>query len=147
MKKILLTIIISLTLLGCSKNEENTTPVPTNKNKMKEVLIGTWKLIGYYDDIEDPETGSNYHLIENGDIYKFSSNGNFDNVGDDINPDGTYSVSLDSVLTRNYNSNSLNPNITLNHKVFKLTNKYMEFYPVSGVGTSGWLERYEKVNP
>ena len=145
MKKILLTIIISLTLLGCSKNEENTTLVPVNKNKMKEVLIGTWKLIGYYDDIEDPETGTNYYLVENGDVYKFSSNGNFDNVGDDINPDGTYSVSLDSLLTRNYNSNSLNPNSTFVDKINLLNEQYFE-YSCYQNGAICNIYRYIKTN-
>ena len=144
MKKILLTIIISLSLLSCSKNEENTTLVPTNNNKMKENLIGSWKLIGYYDDIEDPETGTNYHLIENSDVYKFSSNGNFDNVGDDINPDGTFTISVDSVLTRNYNSNSLNPNSTYIDKINLLNEQFFEHSCYQN-GALCDTYRYEKV--
>ncbi|WP_395044112.1 lipocalin family protein [Flavobacterium sp.] len=141
MKKIILTLISCITIVSCSNNDEN-----NQTNLMKEKLVGTWKLIGYYDDMDnDPITGTNYHLVENGDVYKFSSDGQFDNVGDEINPDGIFSVSEDSVITRNFNANSLNPNMTFNDKILILNEQYLEYYPFLGEGSLGWRERYQKV--
>ena len=123
MKKIVLFLIVTLSLISCTSSSENETT-----NLIPKELLGTWKLIGYYDDIgDDPVTGSNYHLVENGDVYKFNSDSSFDNVGDEINPDGTFSVSADNVLTRNFNSNSLNPNMVFNDKIFILTSEILEY--------------------
>ena len=143
MKKILLTLIISLTLFGCSKNEEDTTLVPVNKNKMKEDLIGTWKLVGYYDDIEDPETGTNYHDVENGYQINYNLDNTFTNSN---NIFGTYTVSQDSILTITNDSNSVNPNATYLRKIRILTNMNLENYnyPSNNDVAADGL-RYEKV--
>ena len=145
MKKILLTLIISLTLLSCSKNDENTTLVPVNKNKIKEDLIGTWKLVGYYNDIEDPETGTNYHSLENGEILKFNIDGTFENYLDTISTDGTFLVNAESVLTMNFNPTATgNPSSTYINKINKLTDNELEFH-CNQTDVMCDVYRYEKV--
>lgn len=142
MKKIILTLTCCIAIISCSSNDEN-----NETNLMKEKLVGSWKLVGYYDDIDnDPITGTNYHLVENGDVYKFNSDGTFDNVGDEINPDGTFSVSIDSVLTRNFNANSLNPNMIFNDKIYILTDEILQFSCYQD-GAMCDTYRYQKVTP
>ena len=142
MKKIILTLVVScLAIFGCTSSDDN-----NESSILKEKLIGSWKLVGYYDDQEDPETGSNYHLVDNGDVYKFSSDGNFDNVGDEINPDGSFSITIDSVLTRNFNENSLNPNSTYIDKINLLNEEYLEHSCYQN-GAMCDTYRYQKVTP
>ena len=139
MKKITLILISCIAMISCSSNDNN-------ENSIPQELIGSWKLVGYYDDMDnDPITGTNYHLIENGDVFQFNSDGTFDNVGDEINPDGNYSVSSDSVLTRNFNTNSLNPDMTFYDKIYILTDDVLQF---SCNQTDAMCDtyRYEKVN-
>lgn len=142
MKKIILITGILITIVSCSSDNDN-----KSNNFIKDKLTGSWKLVGYYDDIDnDPITGTNYHLVENGDVYKFSSDGTFDNIGDEINPDGTFSVSIDSVLTRNFNSNSLNPNVIFNDKIYILTDETLQFSCYQD-GAMCDTYRYQKVTP
>ena len=147
MKKIFLTLITCTILLGCSKNEENTNPVSVNKNKMKEDLIGSWKLVGYYDDIDgDPETGTNYHLLENGEILKFNIDGTFENSLDTIYADGNFLVTVDSVLTLNFNPTATgNPSSTYINKINKLTDSELEFH-CNQTDVMCDTYRYEKIN-
>lgn len=140
MKKIVLLSVFFLTILGCSKSKSdeiitNTTPTE---------LVGSWKLVGYYTDIVDPVTNSNYYPVTNGDILKFGTDGKFDNVGDAINPDGSYSVSSDLVITRNYYANSLNPSFVLKDKINLLNANVLEF-GANGATLSDTY-RYSKIN-
>ena len=138
MKKIILIAVFAI--ISCTDNSESKT-----NNLIPKNLIGTWKLVGYYDDLDnDPVTGTNYHLVENGDIYKFNTDGTFDNVGDTINPDGTYFVSVDSVITLNYNANSLNPNITYTNKINELSENVLKF-SCNLEGALCDTYRYEKI--
>ncbi len=131
-------------MISCSSNDENTIE---ENILMKEKLIGSWKLVGYYDDMDnDPITGTNYHLVENGGITNFQSNGNLDFPAYPSNPIGSYSVAMDSTLTFNFNEDyTWNPNSVYTYKIFLLTDEYLEFYPFPGEGSTGWLERYQKV--
>ncbi len=140
MKKIFILPILFLALLSCSKS--NNDEIATNTTPAE--LIGTWKLVGYYDDIEDPATNSNYHLITNGGILKFDVDGKFDDVGDAINPDGSYSVSSDLVITMNFYTNSSNPNSVFKDKITLLTNNVLEFGNYQA--TMADTYRYEKIN-
>ena len=104
MKKTILTLIISLMLFGCSKNEENTsivlpqTTVPAN-------LIGSWKFVGtvYYYDLDVPEGHFTPYEIEN--IKTFNSNNTFSSLEDSENYSGLYNVTSDSLLTLYYSPN------------------------------------------
>lgn len=141
MKKVIAILVLTVFSMSCSKSSAD----ETVSNTMAKKLIGSWKLVGYYDDIDnDPITGTNYHLVQNGDVYKYNLDETFDNVGDQINPDGTYSVALDSVFIRNFNANSLNPNMTFNDKISKLTSNELEFHCNQTNGICDTY-RYEKV--
>ena len=144
MKKIFLTLITCTILFGCSKNEENTNPVSVNKNKMKENLKGSWKLVGYYDDIDnDPVTGTNLHLYDVLSITTFNSDGTFIEVANSNSFYGNYIISDDSVLTKNY---TLNPNFDTTQKVYIVNDSVFntEIYPYPEGGL-GFMSRYEKV--
>lgn len=142
MKKIFLIVITIFTLIGCSKNEDNP------KNPIQEKLKGSWKEIGYYDDVDgDPITGTNYHLIENGRITIFYSNGTMDFPAYPSNPIGNYSVTIDSLLTMNFNENyTWNPNSTYIDKIYLLNEQYLEL-SCNQTGVMCDTYRYEKVNP
>ena len=147
MKKIFLTLITCTILLGCSKNEENTNLVSVNKNKMKEDLIGSWKLIGYYSDEINPETGTNYFALnsETNDKIKLKSDNTiFSYFNNSII--GIYSVSQDSIITFYYNSNSNNPNTSYSNKITFLSNQFLELSSVDNTSVAVATERYEKEN-
>jgi hypothetical protein len=120
MKKILF-ILALISLLSCSKNE-NVEEI----NPLKEKLVGSWREVGYEDDWIDPETGSNYHQIENGSITTFYLNGSLNNLFLNVNYSGDYHVTTDSILTINhYNSLSGSP-INLVQKIRFINNNLMK---------------------
>ena len=136
MKKIIVSVICLL-FLACTSDKETST-IPEN-------LIGSWKLVGYYDDIDnDPVTGTNLHLVANGDICQFNANGTFDNVGDEINPDGTFTVNSNTILTRKFYQNSANPNMIFKDEILILSEDILQISCYQKGATCNTL-RYEKL--
>jgi hypothetical protein len=135
-KKTILPLICFL-LLACSSDKETST-IPEN-------LIGSWKLVGYYDDMDnDPVTGTNLHLVENGEICQFNANGTFDIVGDEINPDGTFTVNSNTILTRKFYQNSSNPNMIFKDEILILSEDILQI-SCSQEGAICNTLRYEKL--
>jgi hypothetical protein len=62
MKKIFLILVLFLTLTSCSKS--NNDEVLTNS--ITPELIGTWKFVGYYDDMAIGTNNNNFHLVSDG---------------------------------------------------------------------------------
>ena len=59
MKKIVLIPVLLLVFISCSKSVTDDSIVnSTTPND----LLGTWKLVGYYDDNGNEPNGGNYHL-------------------------------------------------------------------------------------
>ena len=145
MKIIIILSLLITTFFSCSKdsNEDETI-----KNTTPRELIGKWKLVGYYDDIDnDPVTGTNYHLVQDGGITIFNVNGNIEMPAYSLNPVGTYSVSIDSIITVNFNTNySWNPNSTETNKIHLLNNQFLEL-TCNQANVMCDTYRYEKVNP
>ena len=64
-----------------------------------------------------------------------------------LNPVGTYSVSIDSIITVNFNTNySWNPNSTETNKIHLLNNQFLEL-TCNQANVMCDTYRYEKVNP
>jgi hypothetical protein len=137
MKKIIIILISCTAIISCSSNNENTNAVPEN-------LIGSWKIVGYYDDTINPDTGSNYYPYENGEQIEFNSDNTLYSFVTN-NTIGTYTVSQDSIITLNYNSNAINPNSSYTNKITLLTNDYLELSALPDTGAIAATERYEKV--
>lgn len=142
MKKILLTLISCVTLFSCSSNDENKVVVTTT---VPQDLIGSWKFIGIYNYFDIDQT-DNPHIdyYENGTVIHFNSNNTF-SQDDEMNSNGNYTVSVDSVLTRFYSDN---PNaqyvkiVTLNDSILDFTCTNEE-----NIGTCPCeAYRYKKVN-
>ena len=123
MKKIILILIISLTLFGCSKNEESTSPIIPQTSVPAE-LIGSWKFVGIYNYFDIDQTDNPYiEYYDNGTVLHFNSNNTFSQDGE-INSNGIYTVSVDSILTRFYSNNPNAQNVkivTLNDSIFDFT--------------------------
>jgi hypothetical protein len=112
--------------------------------------IKVWKFIGYYFiDIEQPD-GEIFYPYENAGITTFYSNNTFDSLIDSVNYTGTYSVSVDSVLTVYYNQTVPNSPIggggvkisLLNNTALEMKDNSTENFDLTEI------YRYEKVtNP
>ncbi len=141
MKKIIVTLISIIAFFSCSSNEVN------NNAILQQELIGSWKLVGYYSDTINPETGTNYYPLESEtkDIFEFKNDHSiFSHLTN--NTIGTFSVSNDSIITFNYNSNSNNPNTSYSNKITLLSNEYLELSALPNTDGITATERFQKVN-
>ncbi len=132
MKKIILLLINCVIILGCSSDDEN------HSSELTQKLIGTWKVVGYYDDVED-----NYPLIEDGPIVKFKRDGSFEQVNNSSEIyNGHFSVSKDSVLTKKYTTYAFGEEYTFVNKIFIINDSIL------GTGPEHmWaMTLYEKIN-
>jgi hypothetical protein len=145
MKKIILIAAVLITIISCSNDKEN----KSNDNTViREKLVGSWKLIGYYDDIDnDPITGTNYHPVMDGGITSFYSNNVFDNDYYTTNYNGLYSVTTDSILSMNYTTTASGEPYTYISKIYLLNNYELRIGSVPDSGSLGDLSCYEKINP
>ena len=98
--------------------------------------------MGYYDDMEDPITGTNYHLVENGPIITYNANNSFVHV---YSPseyyNGHYSVSADSTLTMDYTTTASGEPYTFVTKILILTDSVLQLG-----GSEAGSTVYEKVS-
>ena len=126
MKKIIFTLIISLTLLGCSKNEESTSTIIPQKT-VPAKLIGSWKFVGIYNYFDIDQT-DNPHIeyYQNGEVITFSSNSTFNQNGD-INYNGTFIITEDSVLKRFYNATNETNSFNYDVKIVTLNDSIMDY--------------------
>lgn len=121
MKNIILTIVLATTLFGCSSDEDNYSQELTQK------LISSWKIIGYTDDLIDPQTGTNYHVIENGAVIKFKEDRTFEHVLNNSEMyEGQFYVTKDSILKMNYTANVHGEPYTFITKIFILNETILE---------------------
>jgi len=124
MKKILLLLIGCTAVVACSSNSENT-------NLLTQKLIGSWKIVGYYDDMEDPITGTNYHPVENGHITNYKADNSFEQTYG-TSESGSYSVSRDSILTMNYTTTTSGEPYTAISQILILTDSDLELGSEAG---------------
>ena len=126
MRKILLTLIISLSLFGCSKNEESSSPI-IPQTKVPAKLIGSWKFVGIYNYFDIDQT-DNPHIeyYENGEVITFSSNSTFNQNGE-INYNGTFTITEDSVLKRFYNATNETNSFNYEVKIVTLNDSIMDY--------------------
>lgn len=139
MKTIIL-IISCIAIISCSSNNQN-----TNENPIQDSLIGNWKFVGIYNYF-DIDQADNPHIeyYENGTVIHFNSNNTFSQV-DEMNSNGNYTVSVDSVLTRFYSDN---PNAH-NVKIVTLNDSILDFTCTNEENIGTCLceaYRYKKVN-
>lgn len=137
MKKII--VLILFVSLGCSDGEDNSNGVMMNK------VVGDWKLVGYYDDEEDPETGFNYHTVENGFETTFRQNKTFETT---FIPSGIYngkfSIANDSILTFNYTTSPSGISNPERFKIVIINDSVLEY--VAPKALFGPQLRLEKIN-
>ena len=142
MKKSILILIVTLSLISCTSSNEN-----ENTNIIPNELLGTWKFVGYYDDNGNEPNGSNYHPIENGGYTTFKNDNTLlSGINSDITTIGTFSVSNDMIITFNYNATSINPSSTYDEKILVLTDSVLEYRTTIDAPLFD-IYRYEKVNP
>lgn len=97
MKKIILILVCSLTILGCSTDEETNNTNPELQSK----LIGTWEYEGYYDDVATDENPDGFFPTPSGfTITYFTETFSSSYLGNPLK-NGNYNVSNDSLLTHN----------------------------------------------
>lgn len=133
-KKTILIISCIIALFGCSSSDEN--------NTIPQELIGSWKVVGYYDDVEDPETGS-YHLVENGAVTNYKADNSFEYIfSSSENYNGNYSVTTDSILTMDYTTTASGDPYIYTSKISLLNENILE---LSDLGSNLSITRFEKV--
>ncbi len=142
MKKIILLIVIIVSF-SCSKSKDEVI------NYTPRELIGTWKLVGYYDDNGNEPNGSNYHpyLVDTFQL-TFNESGTFTGNFNGVITDGTYSVDTNSIINCVYSSNANLP-ISLNQlKISLLTNTVFETYNFQNSDTGQFVDifKFEKNN-
>ncbi|WP_395044544.1 hypothetical protein [Flavobacterium sp.] len=122
MKKIILLLTTLLTIISCSINNDNKAT-----NSLQDELVGSWKFVGFYNYF-DIDQADNPHIeyYNNGNILHFNSNNTFEEVGE-INYNGTYTITADSVLTRFYNASEQNNSFTNEVKIVKLNDSIFDF--------------------
>lgn len=137
MKKII--ILILFVSLACSDSEDNSNGLMMNK------IVGDWKLVGYYDDEEDPVTGLNYHTVENGFETTFRQNKTFETT---FKPSGTYSgkfnIANDSILTFNYATTPSGISNPERFKIIVLNDNVLEYVAPGAI--FGPQLRLERIN-
>lgn len=137
MKKII--ALILFVSLGCSNSEDNPTSLLTNK------IVGEWQLVGYYDDQEDPETGFNYHTVENGFEATFRLNNTFEKIYNETEVNsGTYNIAIDSTLTMNFTNTTSGESYSDIFKIVILNDSVLEY--VAPGALFGPQLRLEKIN-
>ena len=139
MKKIFILSVLFLTLVSCSKskNEEvatNTTPTE---------LIGTWKFVGYFDDIGNGINDNNFHPVNDGFSISYNTDGTCHSDANQYYNNGTYTVSNSSIVTTNYISSTTNSVSTASEKICKLTSSELILESINAQLTSAY--KYEKV--
>lgn len=141
MKKIVLILICSLTIIGCSSNNEDKSIIETPEN-----LIGSWKFVGYYDDVANEPDGSNFHPLDNGDFIIFNNNNTFisGNNAIAIN-NGSYQVSSNMIMALNYNATPNIPATTYNAKITLLSESVLECYVINDNLGFYSISKYVKV--
>lgn len=139
MKKIILILVCSLTIFGCSSNDES-------KNNTPQELIGKWKFVGYYDDVANEPDGSNFHPLDNGDFIIFNNNNTFisGNNAIAIN-NGSYHVSSNMIMALNYNATTNMPATTYNVKITLLSDSVLECYVINDNLGFYSISKYVKV--
>ena len=136
MKKFI--VLILFVLISCTKSEES------SNNLLLSKIVGNWKVVGYYDDIEDSETGSNYHLVENGHVTTYKPDKTFDHIYSSTEVYyGNYSISMDSILTMNYSTTASGEPYLYKTKIFLLNDAVLEF---ASETSETWGMRFEKIN-
>ena len=122
MKKILIALICCAAFVSCSSNDGNTLAVIPPA--APQGLIGSWKFVGTYNYFDIDQTDNPYiEYYDNGTVIHFNSNNTFSQDGE-INSNGIYTVSVDSILTRFYSNNPNAQNVkivTLNDSIFDFT--------------------------
>jgi hypothetical protein len=137
MKKIILIAMLFLTFINCSDNSNNNKTTAFNVSSIK----GKWQ---YVEELDYNPPGP--YLITDGPTIELYSNGTF--ISNEIAnyPNGTFTVSTDSVITLSYQSN-VDTYIKLK-KITSISNTGLILdndYSGSGACTEGCAERYEKI--
>ena len=130
MKKIIYILILITSLISCTESSKN--EVVNNPLQLK--LLGTWENAGYYDDVENPNTNSNYYPSPNGVTITFNLNSYSSTYLGNPYENGLYSISNDSILS--YDGLIQGKISVLNNEVLEIVNQQQ----LGGI-------RYEKVNP
>lgn len=140
MKKILILPILFLTLLGCSKSKND--EVITSNTTPTE-LIGTWKFVGYYDDMAIGTNNNNFHLVSDGFTINYNTDGNCYSTANIYYTNGTYTLSNNSILTTSYISSTNNTVSSGSELIYKLTSSELILQPLNTQLTFAY--KYEKV--
>ncbi len=91
MKKIVLLIVVIVSF-SCSKSEDEVI------NYTPRELIGSWKLVGTFDCIENPNTSDGFDPVIDGSVTTFLSDNNFNTLYLNNNYSGIYTVFQDSTI-------------------------------------------------
>lgn len=144
MKKIFLIPFLFLVLLSCTKSK--TDEVVSNNNVIPTELIGTWKFVGYYDDIANAPN-DNLHLYNQSFLVTFNDNGTFVANSNGTITNGTYNVDATLIVKAVYNSTAIMPFSLNSLKIYTLTSTFFECYDYGVPNPSGIDYRFEKVLP
>ena len=136
MKKIIVSVICLL-FLACTSDKETST-IPEN-------LIGSWKAVGYYDDVENPLTGTNYFVTENGPITNFKSDSTFENIFSSTEIyGGSFTVINTSILSLAFTTTASGESYSDSVKIITLTDSLLILGPVTDAYGGGGVQ-YEKI--
>ncbi len=118
--------MICVVLFGCSSNDENTSII-LPQTTVPEVLIGSWKFVGIYNYFDIDQT-DNPHVeyYENGEVITFSSNNTFNQNGE-INYNGIFTITEDSVLKRFCNATNETNSFNYEVKIVTLNDSIMDY--------------------
>lgn len=101
MNKIILILVCSLTILGCSTDEETNNTNPELQSK----IIGTWKNDGHYEDTPNPNPvpfeAEHFYPISNGVKITYYTSTYSSSYLDEPIINGNYSITKDSILAHN----------------------------------------------
>ena len=137
MKKIFLISILYIAFINCSDNTNNSSP-----SFDVSPIIGKWQ---YAEELDYNPPGP--YLITNGPTIDLNSEGTFISTEITNYPNGTYTISADSIITLKYISNS--DNYIKQKKIIFYSADEMILdndYLGSGACVEGCAERYSRIN-
>lgn len=140
MKNIILTLVFTTTILGCTNNKEST----EEETAIPQELIGAWQFKGIYShDGLDENRNPLYTPYENGDIITFNSDKTFTHLLQSYQYTGTFAVINGEKINFRYYPNPNGINNIGSSKISLLTENELRLTCLNDVPCD--VIRYEKI--